>query len=266
MSRIRSIKPEFWDDADLAEDLTREQRLLYIGLWNLCFDNWTMEYDARQVKKALFGYDADVTPEIVDAWVCHIAETGRIQFFTFEGKTCLYLPKCHEHQRINRPSSSPIPAPDSGSTSGGLTDDSLSPQPSRARTGGELVVGAGSREQGEDARKRASLPACLSRPNVFPDFPAETLSGAILQAAEAQWGLGTGKPWSPADTATFCSIVADGCLPGCPGSKAQAEDCASLILATIAKPACDKPWRACMAFIRKVTTEDRRDLDLRRRA
>ena len=39
MARIRSIKPEFWDDRKLAKRASRDARLLYIALWNLA-DEW----------------------------------------------------------------------------------------------------------------------------------------------------------------------------------------------------------------------------------
>ncbi len=152
MARIRSIKPEFWHDPDMASELSRDQRLLYIGLWNLCFDNWTMEYDPRNVKRELFGYDDDVTPALIDEWVKEIAATGRIEFFEFEGRTCIYLPKCVEHQSVNKPTRSPIPAPvqvvvreDYGSIPVALHD------------GKELGTGKG-KELGGDARAREDAP------------------------------------------------------------------------------------------------------------
>lgn len=111
MARIRSIKPEFWADEDLATDLPRDLRLLYVGLWNLCFDNWTMEYKPRSIKRELFGFDDDVTPEVLDSWVHEIAASGRIVFFEHEGRACIWLPKCHEHQRVDKPQPSPIPEP-----------------------------------------------------------------------------------------------------------------------------------------------------------
>ena len=37
MARSRVIKPEFWSDEKLAR-VSREARLLYIGLWSTCDD------------------------------------------------------------------------------------------------------------------------------------------------------------------------------------------------------------------------------------
>lgn len=152
MARIRSIKPEFWHDPDIASELTRDQRLLYVGLWNLCFDNWTMEYDPRNVKRELFGYDDDITAEIIDEWVRAIAATGRIMFFEHEGRTCLYLPKCVEHQSVNKPTRSPIPAP----VPVAVTEDYGS-VPVALPVGKELGTGKG-KELGGDAQAREDTP------------------------------------------------------------------------------------------------------------
>ena len=37
MARIRTIKPQFWDDLKIGR-LSRDARLLYIGLWNFADD------------------------------------------------------------------------------------------------------------------------------------------------------------------------------------------------------------------------------------
>ncbi len=38
MARIRTTKPEFWSSAQIIE-LSRDARLLFIGMWNFCDDN-----------------------------------------------------------------------------------------------------------------------------------------------------------------------------------------------------------------------------------
>lgn len=37
MARIRTIKPEFWT-AEQVMELSRDARLLFIGMWNFCDD------------------------------------------------------------------------------------------------------------------------------------------------------------------------------------------------------------------------------------
>src|SRR3990167_3984881 len=60
MARIRTIKPDFWMDARLAKDLTRDQRLFYIGLWNQADDEGRFRAHPDLLKGALFPYDSDI--------------------------------------------------------------------------------------------------------------------------------------------------------------------------------------------------------------
>ncbi len=57
MARIRSVKPEFWLDRRLARGVSRDARLLYIGLWNLSDEHGRVRGDARYLKGQLFAYD-----------------------------------------------------------------------------------------------------------------------------------------------------------------------------------------------------------------
>jgi hypothetical protein len=52
VARIRSIKPEYWADQDLAEQVSRDARLLYIGLWNLADEHGRLRGDPRYIKDA----------------------------------------------------------------------------------------------------------------------------------------------------------------------------------------------------------------------
>lgn len=53
--RIRSIKPEFWQDADLAE-LPDTVRLFYVGTWQLADDAGWMRWDVAEIGHMLYGY------------------------------------------------------------------------------------------------------------------------------------------------------------------------------------------------------------------
>jgi hypothetical protein len=195
MSRIRSIKPAFWADEDMASDLTRDQRLLYIGLWNLCFDNWAMEYKPRSIKRELFGFDDDVTPDVVDEWIHQIAATGRVVFFEHNGQACIWLPKCADHQQVNRPQPSPLPLPDgtiksvTESVHGTLTEHSLLDRIGKDRIGG------GTREDtpppgdiakvGSEFEKRTGKTAGSALVSLCADHPTDILLEAIKRAAES---------------------------------------------------------------------------------
>jgi len=50
------IKPKFWDDAKIGR-LTRDARLLYIGLWNFSDDIGVVIGNSIWLKSKIFPYD-----------------------------------------------------------------------------------------------------------------------------------------------------------------------------------------------------------------
>lgn len=118
MARMRSIKPEFFQDQDLAEEVpNRDARLLYIGLWGLADEHGRLRGDARSIKGQVFAYDDDLTPAAIDALIDMLARTGRAVRYRVEKATYLFLPKLADHQRLEPhkvPSRLPAP-PDSDS-------------------------------------------------------------------------------------------------------------------------------------------------------
>jgi hypothetical protein len=62
MSRIRSIHPRFWTD-EAVVSVSRDARLLYIGLWTECDDKGAFEWKPLSLKMRLFPADGlDVIP------------------------------------------------------------------------------------------------------------------------------------------------------------------------------------------------------------
>lgn len=145
--RIRSIKPEFWEDMKLARDLNREQRLFYIGLWNQADDAGRFLAHPRRLLGAVFPYDADLSTRFIDDSLNVLVETGRLVLYEVAGEPYGQLTKFPTHQRINRPTESRIPEPTTTSIAfvnghGILTESSE--HPARAL---ELEQVARSREQ-----------------------------------------------------------------------------------------------------------------------
>lgn len=100
MARMRSVKPEFWADEDLAEELCRDARLLYIGLWNLADEHARLRGDPRFIKGQIFPYDDDLDPKAIDVLLDQIADSGRAQRYKVNGRSYLFLPKLARHQRL----------------------------------------------------------------------------------------------------------------------------------------------------------------------
>lgn len=111
MPRIRNIKPQFWIDENLGQ-ISREARLLYIGLWNLSDDTGVFEWRPERIRVQLFPYDADVNSSTIEQWLKLLQDTGDIIAFTYNNNQYGYIKSFKEHQVINKPSKytfAPIP-------------------------------------------------------------------------------------------------------------------------------------------------------------
>lgn len=114
--RIRSIWPSFWTSLTLAE-LTREQRLCFIALWNYADDEGRERCDYRLLKSALFPLDEDVTPATLQEWVATMAAHDLLTVYGTGGKTFYAIRSWNEFQHPNKPKKSQFPPPNVGGTS-----------------------------------------------------------------------------------------------------------------------------------------------------
>lgn len=99
MARIRSVKPEYWADEDLA-GVTRDARLLYIGLWNLADEHGRLRGDPRYVKGQLFPYDDDLSPAGVEEFLKELEGASKVLRYRSDGGQYLFLKNLSKHQRL----------------------------------------------------------------------------------------------------------------------------------------------------------------------
>lgn len=113
MSRIRSIKPEFWTSAQVLECSTNA-RLLFIGLWNFCDDHGRHPWSAKQAKAEVFPAD-DLTEEIVLGMLQELSNNGLIVRYSVDNKEYFYVTGW-KHQRIDKRQPAKYPDPTIHST------------------------------------------------------------------------------------------------------------------------------------------------------
>lgn len=101
MARIRTIKPKFWDDIKIGR-ISRDARLLYIGLWTFADDLGTVIADPLWLKSKIFPYD-QIQIQQMKAWLTMLEKNGFICHVTVRSETFIYLPNFSRHQMINRP-------------------------------------------------------------------------------------------------------------------------------------------------------------------
>ena len=117
LARIRSLKPEFWQDRKLARLCTRDARMLYMALWNLSDEHGRLLGDPRSITGLCFPFDDDLDPAAIDRLLGELIAAGRVVRYEVDGDPYLYLPKLAKHQRLEPakvPSRLPPPPPAAG--------------------------------------------------------------------------------------------------------------------------------------------------------
>lgn len=118
MARIRTIKPEFWQDEDLAS-VSETARLLAIGLLNIADDEGWFKANEMLVKAAIFPL-CD-TSSSIHTCLTELSRIGYISMYECSrGRKYGRVRNFNDHQRINRPTPSRINGID------GLTECSVS--------------------------------------------------------------------------------------------------------------------------------------------
>ena len=188
MARIRSIKPEFWDDRKLAKRTSRDARLLYIALWNLADEHGRLNGDPQWIKGQVFSYEHDIDAAVVAKLLDELAvpELRRIVQYEADGDPYIYLPYLAKHQRLE-PEKVKSRLPDPPSESYADSSERRADEPARdadqPETGTEppgsdadspaLLYGAGSREQvagSRETREARTLPGTA----LLDDYLANT--------------------------------------------------------------------------------------------
>ena len=135
--RIRSIKPEFWESESLGR-VSREARLLFIGLFSCCDDVGRARASSRLLASRLYPYDDDAFKKL-PGWISELQKQGCIRLYQVDGEAYLDIPKWQNHQKIDKPSASKLPSFDD------VREDS------RGFEKNSLGTGNREREQGEES-------------------------------------------------------------------------------------------------------------------
>lgn len=100
MSKIRTVKPEFWSSEQVVRCSTNA-RLLFIGLWNFCDDAGIHPASLMRLKMEVFPGDAYTSDDIKN-WIDELLDANLLQSYEVENKPYWQVIGWH-HQRIDRP-------------------------------------------------------------------------------------------------------------------------------------------------------------------
>lgn len=166
MARIRTIKPEFFTSLTIA-DLPLTARLTFVGLWTHVDDAGRCVDDPRLIKAAVWPLD-DCTAGDVEGDLKALTESSLITRYMLNRKRYIAVTGWDEHQRINRPTPSKLPAPEQG--------EPLPPEPptrgdvdslnTHAQLGEDSPQERKGREQGREGNRESV--ASVSSPPAAP--------------------------------------------------------------------------------------------------
>lgn len=102
MSRIRTVKPEFWTSEQVAS-CSRDARLLFIGIWNYSDDNGIHPKSFKRLKMEIFPGDDDCSERDLERWIKELITCGLIMEYSINQKEYWYVTGWKNHQKIDKP-------------------------------------------------------------------------------------------------------------------------------------------------------------------
>lgn len=100
MARIRSIKPEFWEDEKLS-DIPIQARLLFIGTWNFADDYGVLSDSVKWIKAKIFPYDS-LRDNDVKQWCDALIKNRMLVPFNYGDKGYYIIRRFRSHQIIDK--------------------------------------------------------------------------------------------------------------------------------------------------------------------
>lgn len=108
MPRIRTIKPDHWNDRELPK-ISLQAHLLWIGIWNFSDDSGIIDADPLLIKSQVFPRRLDVRVEQLTQWLDQLVMARFLVPFVFNNASYYVSRTFETHQKIDRPTPSKIP-------------------------------------------------------------------------------------------------------------------------------------------------------------
>lgn len=106
MPRIRTVKPGFWDDVKISK-VSRDARLLFIGMWNFSDDLGVVIANLTFLKSKIFPYDQIELFELQN-WVNELTSMKFIVSIIHNDENFFLIKNFKKHQKINKPNNDDI--------------------------------------------------------------------------------------------------------------------------------------------------------------
>lgn len=180
MARIRTVKPDFWEDEKLGR-LSDLDRLNFLGLISLADDEGRGRGSAEWLCHRLHPYSVNGHIDLMEASLKTLGAINVVRFYEIDGQHFYQLRNFNRHQKINRPSPSKLPPlPESSrNPHGALTEPSPTEGKGMERSGTEVERSGMDHHEAKTAVS-AAAPTALER--------AEAME-ALKKARKLQLGI-----------------------------------------------------------------------------
>ena len=101
MARIRTIKPEFWEDEKIG-NLQIPCRLLYIGCWNFADDFGVIKGNAALLKSQIFPYDENLRVSEIKKWIDSLVDARMLVPIIHAEESYYFIRTFRSHQILDK--------------------------------------------------------------------------------------------------------------------------------------------------------------------
>lgn len=101
MARIRTIKPEFWEDEKIGK-LSIPCRLFFIGCWNFADDFGVIKGNAALLKSQIFPYDENLRVSEIKKWIDSLVDARMLVPIIHAEESYYFIRTFRSHQVLDK--------------------------------------------------------------------------------------------------------------------------------------------------------------------
>lgn len=101
MARIRTIKPEFWEDEKIGK-LPIPCRLFFIGCWNFADDFGVIKGNAALLKSQIFPYDENLRVSEIKKWIDALVDAQMLVPIIHAEESYYFIRTFRSHQVLDK--------------------------------------------------------------------------------------------------------------------------------------------------------------------
>lgn len=101
MARIRTIKPEFWEDEKIGK-LPIPCRLFFIGCWNFADDFGVIKGNAALLKSQIFPYDENLRVSEIKKWIDALVDARMLVPIIHVEESYYFIRTFRSHQVLDK--------------------------------------------------------------------------------------------------------------------------------------------------------------------